>query len=108
MIIILLYLLICRIAMQNNVQDLFSTKFSRNMCYDIVSILPAFINTLRSGLNQSQTFWTLTKYLWKNINIYNIKIIALESSQSIFSYYAYLALWILILFTQFLVKVYKI
>jgi hypothetical protein len=44
----------------------------------------------------------------KNINIYNIKTIALKSPESIFSYYIYLALWILIIFPQFLVKVYKI
>jgi hypothetical protein len=48
-IIILLYLLICRISMQNNIQDLSSIKFSRNIRYDIVStydilILSHFLN----------------------------------------------------------------
>jgi hypothetical protein len=71
------------------------TLVGRNLC---VHVLHPFINTLRSGFGQSQTFWILTKYLWKNTNIYNIKTIALESSQSIFSYYVYWALWILIFF----------
>jgi hypothetical protein len=36
-IIVFLYLMICRISIQNCVQDLFDTIFSRYTCYDTVS-----------------------------------------------------------------------
>jgi hypothetical protein len=48
-IIVSLYLMICRISMQNCVQDLFDTIFSRYTCYDTVStydttLISLFIN----------------------------------------------------------------
>jgi hypothetical protein len=53
-------------------------------------------------------FMNFDQISMKKYKYLQYKTIALESPQSIFSYYVYLALWILILFPQFLVKVYKI
>ena len=37
-----------------------------------------FLITLRFRFNQSQTLENLTKYVWKNINIQNTKIITIR------------------------------
>jgi hypothetical protein len=70
-------------------------------------LIPLFTNTLRSRFDRSQNS-KLDQLFMKNSNIYNIKSIVLESSQSIFSYYMYLVLWMLIYFLILPVIVYNV
>jgi hypothetical protein len=55
-IIVFLYLMICRISMQNCVQDLFETIFSRYTCYDIVSTYDTTLISLIINYGDTSAF----------------------------------------------------
>jgi hypothetical protein len=51
-----LYLMICRISMQNCVQDLFDTIFSRYTCYDTVSTYDTTLISLIINYGDTSAF----------------------------------------------------
>jgi hypothetical protein len=51
-----IYLMICRISMQNCVQDLFDTIFSRYTCYDTVSIYDTTLISLIINYSDTSAF----------------------------------------------------
>jgi hypothetical protein len=55
-IIVSLYLMICRISMQNCVQDLFDTIFSRYTCYDTVSTYDTTLISLIINYGDTSVF----------------------------------------------------
>jgi hypothetical protein len=55
-IIVSLYLMICRISMQNCIHDLFNTIFSRYTCYDTVSTYDTTLLSLIINYGDTSVF----------------------------------------------------